>query len=198
MISFTSEECRVTTLLEYYYQQINILICTDTTSYKMESGYVIIFKFGQGLWYENRIEKTLINPNKSNILVYQSAMTLSIVIYHWELRHILTPISQRQLWDPHVDLLLGILHMTRLRHVDTLLFLMNTIVIHQNIFSKNIQWRSSKGATYLTPDQSIKWGFKHPMLHLSHIPRMEWSPMILIELWWMYQSDYLRILWWTG
>ena len=30
----------------------------------MESGEVIIFIFGQGLWFGNRMEITLINPNK--------------------------------------------------------------------------------------------------------------------------------------
>ena len=30
----------------------------------MESGEVIIIIFGQGLWFGNRVEKTLIRPNK--------------------------------------------------------------------------------------------------------------------------------------
>ena len=61
-ISFTSEECTVTTFLAEYYEQVNIPMFTGATSYTMELGGVIILIFGQGLWFCNRMEKTLINP----------------------------------------------------------------------------------------------------------------------------------------
>ena len=48
-ISFTSEECTVTTFLEEYYEQEHIPICTGANSYTTESGEVIILIFGQGL-----------------------------------------------------------------------------------------------------------------------------------------------------
>ena len=70
---------------------------------------------------------------------YQSVMTLPISTGHWELRQILIPISQCRWWDPHVDLLLGIPSMKIFRHVDKLLFYINTIGIHQNISSRYIQ-----------------------------------------------------------
>ena len=47
-----------------YSEQINIPICIGATSYTMESGEVIILIFGQGFWFGNRMEKTLINPNQ--------------------------------------------------------------------------------------------------------------------------------------
>ena len=63
-ISFTSEEYTVTPFLEKYSEQVNIPICTGATLYTMESGEVIILIFGQGLWFGNRMDKTLINPNQ--------------------------------------------------------------------------------------------------------------------------------------
>ena len=65
----------------------------------------------------------------------------------WGLRQIFAPISQCQWWDPHVDLLIGIPQIKILRHVDTLLFQMNMIWIYPNIFTKYLQWMSSKGKT---------------------------------------------------
>ena len=72
--------------------------------------------------------------------------------------------------------------MTRLRHVDTLIFQMNKIGTHQNIFSRYLQCRRSKGATYLTSGQSIKLGFNNPVLHLSHISRMACPSMTSIAM----------------
>ena len=72
-LSFTSEACTVSPLLVEYYEQENTTICTGETSYTMETGEVIILIFGQGLWFGNRIEKFLINPNQCQsfgILIY--------------------------------------------------------------------------------------------------------------------------------
>ena len=56
-ISFISEECTVAPFLEDYSEQVNIPICTGATFYTMESGEVRILIFGQGLWFDNRMEK---------------------------------------------------------------------------------------------------------------------------------------------
>ena len=61
-------------------------------------------------------------------------MTLLIGTGHWESMKILIPMSQCRWWDLHVDLLLSIPQMTRLVYVDTLLFQMNMIGVHQNIY----------------------------------------------------------------
>ena len=63
LISFTSKECIVAPFLVDSSEQVNMPICTVATSYTMESGEVIILIFGQGLWFGNRMGKTLINPN---------------------------------------------------------------------------------------------------------------------------------------
>ena len=63
-ISFTSEECTFAPFLAEYSEQVNIPICTGATSNTMESGEVIIIIFGQDLWFDNSMEKILINPNQ--------------------------------------------------------------------------------------------------------------------------------------
>ena len=63
-ISFTSKDCTVAPFLAEYYEQVNIPIYTGTTSCTMDSGEFIILIFVQGLWFVNRMEKTLIHPNK--------------------------------------------------------------------------------------------------------------------------------------
>ena len=47
-----------------YSELVNIPIFTGATSYTIESGEGIIIIFGQGLWFGNRMEKTLINLNQ--------------------------------------------------------------------------------------------------------------------------------------
>ena len=94
------------------------------------------------------------------------------------LRHILIPISKFQWWDLHVYLLLVIPHMTILKHVDTLLFQMNMIGFHKNVYSRYLWFSRSKGATCSTSGWSIKWLVKHPVLHLSHISRIICPPIL--------------------
>ena len=50
-------------LLEYA-EQINIPICTGVTTLTLYSGEVVILELGKGLWFGNRMEKSLINPNQ--------------------------------------------------------------------------------------------------------------------------------------
>ena len=39
-------------------------MCTGVTALTLYFGEAIILEFGQGLWFGNRIEKSLINPNQ--------------------------------------------------------------------------------------------------------------------------------------
>ena len=50
--------------LPEYMEQTNVPICTGVTALKIYSGEVVILEFGQGLWFGNRMEKSLINPNQ--------------------------------------------------------------------------------------------------------------------------------------
>ena len=63
-ISFTLEECAVYIFLPEYSEQNNVPICTGVTALPLDSGEVVIMEFGQGLWFGNRTEKSLINPNQ--------------------------------------------------------------------------------------------------------------------------------------
>ena len=63
-ISFTLEECTMFPLLPEYAEQMNLPIFTGVTALKLYSGEVVILEFGQGLWFGNRIEKLLTNPNQ--------------------------------------------------------------------------------------------------------------------------------------
>ena len=61
-ISWTGQECTVAPFLAEYSEQEHIQICTGATAYTLETGEVIILIFGQGLWFGNRMEKSLVNP----------------------------------------------------------------------------------------------------------------------------------------
>ena len=63
-IYFTSEVCSVTPFLDEYKEQENVRICTGATAYETKFGETIILQFGQALWFGNRMEKSLINPNQ--------------------------------------------------------------------------------------------------------------------------------------
>ena len=54
----------MSTFLPEYTEQINVHICTGVTDLTLDSGEVVILEFGQGLWFGNRMEKSLINPNQ--------------------------------------------------------------------------------------------------------------------------------------
>lgn len=63
-IYFTSEVCQVSPFLEEYQQQDDIQICTAATAVDLDDGETIILQFGQGLWFGNRMNRSLINPNQ--------------------------------------------------------------------------------------------------------------------------------------
>ena len=50
--------------LPEYAEQMNVPICTGVTALTLDSGGVLILEFGKGLWFGNRIGKSLINPNQ--------------------------------------------------------------------------------------------------------------------------------------
>ena len=65
--------------------------------------------FVQGLWFGNRMEKTLINPNQSQDFVIQICDDSTDQNKSLGIEVDLIPISQCQWWGPHVDLLLSVL-----------------------------------------------------------------------------------------
>ena len=64
VISFTSEVCSVSPYLSEYDSIADIPICTVATPVDLDSGETIILEFGQGLWFGNRMEHSLVNPNQ--------------------------------------------------------------------------------------------------------------------------------------
>ena len=50
--------------LPEYVEQINVPLFTGVNDFTLDSGEVVILEFGQGLWFGNRMEKSLINPNQ--------------------------------------------------------------------------------------------------------------------------------------
>ena len=59
---WTGQECSVAPFLAEYSEQMNIQICTGATAHTLENGELVILLFGQGLWFGNRMYKSLINP----------------------------------------------------------------------------------------------------------------------------------------
>ena len=61
---FTSEVCSVSPFLSDYGVQDDVQICTAATAFDTSDGETIILVFGQGLWFGERMDRTLINPNQ--------------------------------------------------------------------------------------------------------------------------------------
>ena len=51
-------------LIPEYAEHTNVPICTGVTDLTLDSGEVVILEFGKGLWFGNKMEKSLINPNQ--------------------------------------------------------------------------------------------------------------------------------------
>ena len=64
VISFTSEICSVSPYLSEYDTINDVPICNAATAVDLDSGETIILEFGQGLWFGERMEHSLINPNQ--------------------------------------------------------------------------------------------------------------------------------------
>ena len=63
-IYFTSEVCQVSRFLPEYENQQDIQICTAATSVDLDDGDTVILQFGQGLWFGDSLDKSLLNPNQ--------------------------------------------------------------------------------------------------------------------------------------
>jgi hypothetical protein len=50
--------------LAEYESQDGVQICSGATAYTSDEGETIILIFGQGLWFGDRMNKLLINPNQ--------------------------------------------------------------------------------------------------------------------------------------
>ena len=62
---FTSEVCTVSPFLENEYDaQNNVQICSAVTAVDLDSGETILLEAGQGLWFGDRMARSLINPNQ--------------------------------------------------------------------------------------------------------------------------------------
>jgi len=64
VISFTSEVCSVSPYLSEYNSVNDIPICKVATAVELDTGETIILQFGQGLWFGDRLNHSLINPNQ--------------------------------------------------------------------------------------------------------------------------------------
>ena len=81
--------------LPEYAEQMIVPILTGVTGLTVDSGEVIILDFGQGLWFVNRIENSLINPNhcqkdqlvgsSRTFILTTSSMNVKIFSYHMNL-----------------------------------------------------------------------------------------------------------------
>ena len=55
--------CSVSPFLSEYTNTDNVEICTAATAWKIHTGQVYILVFGQGLWFGDRMDRSIINPN---------------------------------------------------------------------------------------------------------------------------------------
>ena len=56
--------CSVSPFLSKYTNTDNVEICTAENTWKIYTGKVYILVFGQGLWFGDRMYRSLINPNQ--------------------------------------------------------------------------------------------------------------------------------------
>ena len=67
VISFTTEVCSVSPYLSEYNSIDDIPICTAATAVDLDTGETIILEFGQGLWFGDRMNHSLIYPNQCRV-----------------------------------------------------------------------------------------------------------------------------------
>ena len=63
-IHFTSQVCTVSPFLDSYDSRQDVPICTGVTAVNLDDGGTILLEAGQGLYFGNEIERSLINPNQ--------------------------------------------------------------------------------------------------------------------------------------
>jgi hypothetical protein len=64
ILEYTRQQCSVAPFLAEYNETRNIDIVTGATAVDLQDGTTIICVFGQGLWFGDRMEKSLIHPNQ--------------------------------------------------------------------------------------------------------------------------------------
>ena len=63
-LSWSNLMCSVYPFLSEYTTTDNVEICTAATAWTSHTGQVYILVFGQGLWFGDRMDRSLINPNQ--------------------------------------------------------------------------------------------------------------------------------------
>ena len=60
----TSKRCTVSTFLPKYSNQFDVTIVTGATAVHLKNVWTVVILFGQVLWFGDRMDKSLINPNQ--------------------------------------------------------------------------------------------------------------------------------------
>ena len=63
-IHFTSQVCSVSPFLDSYDSKTDVPICTVVTAVDLDDGRTILLEAGQGLYFGDEMDKSLINPNQ--------------------------------------------------------------------------------------------------------------------------------------
>lgn len=66
-IFFTSEVCTVSPFLDAYEAKKDVPICSAATAVDLDTGETIILEAGQGLYFEDEMERSSINPNQLRV-----------------------------------------------------------------------------------------------------------------------------------
>ena len=61
---WTGLVCSVSPFLSEYETMEDVKVCSGATAYTGDDGETIVLIFGQGLWFGDRMDKSLINPNQ--------------------------------------------------------------------------------------------------------------------------------------
>ena len=62
--SWTDLVCTVSPFLSSYKAQEEVRICSAATTVALDSGETVVLIFRQGLWFGEKMDKSLINPNQ--------------------------------------------------------------------------------------------------------------------------------------
>ncbi|GFH56846.1 hypothetical protein CTEN210_13322 [Chaetoceros tenuissimus] len=63
-VYFTSQVCTVSPFLDLYDSRQDVPICTGVTAVDLNDGATILLEAGQGLYFGNEMDRSLINPNQ--------------------------------------------------------------------------------------------------------------------------------------
>lgn len=67
ILDYTRQNCSVAQFLAEYDKTQDIDIVTGTSAVDLSDGSTVICVFGQGLWFGDRMEKSLVNPNQCRL-----------------------------------------------------------------------------------------------------------------------------------